>query len=268
MERGLRVLGAFAAALAVVATATVVLSGGGDEAGPPGLTEPDWAGLPAYRRRCEQLDLVGARARVVFEARKKMTRGETTTVVAAVTLEQSLPPARVLRRKEAAEEAGVVVSCRVQARLGASHYDFEIETEDWVERSLLTTDTARWSWHVTPKLGGEQTLVLQVRPIVEFRRAQGRSILASASRSSVQEYETSVDVSVPWSERPQETMTRLAATFNVAEDLVKALTGLLVAISLFGSAVLGLRFWKKKKTTKQRHGSPDADDDEGVSSAT
>ncbi|HET8823048.1 MAG TPA: hypothetical protein VFM57_16015 [Thermoleophilaceae bacterium] len=199
----------------------------------------------------------------MFEARKKMTSGETNTVVAALTLEQSLPPARVLRRKEAAEEAGVVVSCRVQARLRGSHYDFELETEDWVERSLLTTDTARWSWHVTPKLGGEHTLVLQVRPIVEFRRAQDRSILASASRSNVQEYETSVDVSVPWSERPQETMTRLAATFNVAEDLVKALTGLLVAMSLFCSAVLGLRFWKKKKT-KQRQASPDADDDEGT----
>jgi hypothetical protein len=248
VENALKILGPAVAILVAAGVTGTLLSGGSDqEPSPVRPAKPDWAGLPAYQRRCEQLDRVGALGRVVFQPRKEMTRGETNTVLAAVTLEQSLPPARVLHRRGATEEPGVVVSCRVQARLSGSHYDFDIEAEDWIERSLLTTDTARWSWYVTPKIGGEKSLVLQVRPIVKFRGVAGDNILASASRSSVQEYETSVHVGVPWSDRPQETMTRLAATFNVAEGLVKALTGLLVALAALGSAVLGLRFWKKKR---------------------
>jgi hypothetical protein len=95
---------------------------------------------------------------------------------------------------------------------------------------LLTADTARWSWYVTPKVGGTHTLTLKVRPIVkEQREDRTTPASVSAENSNVQEYETSVDVKVPLTERPQETMSRLAATFKVAEGLVTALTALVAA---------------------------------------
>lgn len=243
-----RLVAAVAVVASTAAVASVLLAGGADDAGRSGgVRIPEWAGLPAYQRRCEQLDLVGARGRIVYERQRQMTRGDATTVVAAVTLDQSLPPDRVLRREDATAESGLVVSCRVQARLSGSQYDFDIDREDWIERSLLTSDTARWSWYVSPKIGGDHNLSLKVRPIVQFRRTDGSTVLIDASRSNVQEYETRVHVKVPWSERPQETMSRLAATFKVAEELITALTALLLAIPLLVAAFLGLRFWKKKK---------------------
>lgn len=53
---------------------------------------------------------------------------------------QSAPRDQVLRRIGAAEEAGIVVSCRLQAQMNASHYQFEVKEKGWVERSLLTTE--------------------------------------------------------------------------------------------------------------------------------
>ena len=174
-----------------------------------------------------------------------MTRGDSEVVRAAVTLNQSTPPNRVLHRTGAAEEPGLVVSCRVQAELTASKYQFELDETGWVQRSLYTADTARWSRYVTPKVGGTHTLTLKLRPIVKVQR-EDRTTKASVSaeNSNVQEYETSAHVMVPLTERPQETMSRLAATFKVAESLVTALTALVAAVIALG-AVLGIR--RKKR---------------------
>ena len=237
--------GAAALGLVAVAGATIttvsLLGVRGSGAPTTAPFEPDWTDLAAYERRCQQLNLRGASARVVYQPNAKMTRGDSETLTAAVTLNQSVPPARILHRPGAAEEPGVVVSCRVQAKLDYSHYQFEVSPTRWVERSLLTTDTARWSWFVKAKIGGSHTLVLNLRPIVMLRREAGSpAAIALSSPSNVQLYETAVDVSVPWTERPQETMTRLAATFEVAESLVKTLTGLVLALIALG-AVLGIR---------------------------
>jgi hypothetical protein len=191
----------------------------------------------------------------VYEPRKEMTRGSPAPVTAAVTLERSALPSKVLRRPGAAEETGVVVSCLLQARLTASKYQFDLDEKGWIERSFLTTDTARWSWYATPKVGGTHTLVLNVRPIVKLRPTDDKTrSLASikgvnpAEDSNVQQYETSVHVNVPWTERPQETMSRLAATFKIAESLVAALTALIVAVVALG-AVLGIRSRRNKRAT-------------------
>ena len=185
---------------------------------------------------------------MLYEARKKMTRGDADTVTAAVTLNQSVPRDKVLHRRDdvTAEEPGLVVSCHIEARLNASHYQFEVSDKGWVARSLLTTDTAHWSWYVTPKIGGSHTLVLDVRPIVTLRNSQTKQV--SVETANVQEYETSVDVRVPWTERPQETMSRLAATFKVAEGLVKAITLLIVALVALGAA-LGIRGRRRKRAS-------------------
>lgn len=200
--------------------------------------------LAAYRERCGLLDIRGGRARVLYRARRKMTRGDSETVTAAVTLNQELPANEVLGGSEIVEEAGILVSCRLQAQLRASHNEFDIEEEGWSERSVLTTDTARWSWSVTPKVGGTNTLVLYLRPIMKVKTGSSSEDLAT--KSNVQQYETSVHVDVPWTEWPLEAMSKLAAALKVAESLVKALTLLVVALTALGTA-FGLHSRKKKR---------------------
>jgi hypothetical protein len=213
--------------------------------GPPVL-EPQWASLQSYKRRCEQLDLKGARARVLYEAKTDMTRGDSETVTAAVTLNQSAPPERVLHRPGATQELGVVVSCQIEARLSSSPYQFEVNPTGWVKRSLLTTDTARWTWYATPKIGGSHTLVLTLRPIVRVQQPASTAPISVSAESNVQQYETAVHVNVPWNERPQETMTRLAATFGVAQRLIEAMTAFVVALVALGTA-LGIRRHRRKR---------------------
>lgn len=242
-------------AVVLLAVTALVPSGCGgdtDRLASPATTAPDpaavvtYAGMPSYRRRCEALNRLGGRARVLYEPREEMTRGDTETVAAAVTLNQSAPRDQVLRRLGAAEEPGVVVSCRLQAQLNASPYQFEVNEQGWVERSLLTAETVRWSWYVTSKIGGTHALVLNLRPIVRVRpRASTTEADVSVEDSNVQQYETSVHVNVPWTERPQEIMSRLAATFKIAESLVQALTFFVVAAVSLGAA-LGVRRRKKR----------------------
>jgi hypothetical protein len=185
----------------------------------------------------------------VYEPRKEMTRGHSDTITAAVTLGRSVPADKVLHRIGAAEQPGVVVSCRIQARLHSSPYEFKVDSTRWVERSLLTQDTARWLWYVTPKVGGTHTLVLSLRPIVKLQSESSAALVStSGAESDVQEYEISVHVNVPWMERPQEIMSRLAATLKVAQSLVEALT-LLVGALLSLGAVLGIR--KRRRKSKE-----------------
>lgn len=88
--------------------------------------------------------------------------------------------------------------------------------------------------------------MLNLRPIVRVRpRDSTTEADVSVEDSNVQQYETSVHVNVPWTERPQETMSRLAATFNIAEGLVQAMTLLVVAVVSLGAAV-GVRRTKKR----------------------
>ncbi len=202
---------------------------------------PKPADLEAFRRRCERLDQTGAQARILYEANRRMTRGTSSVVRAAVTLDGSAPPDRILGRRGAADDRGFVVSCSLQARLTAPPREFELSESDWVRRSLLTSDTARWSWHVTPKVGGSHTLILLLRPIVTVKpTGDGSTEDAGAEAANIREYETTVDVSVPLGERPGELMSRLSATLKIAEGLATALTGFVVALVALGAA-LGIR---------------------------
>lgn len=207
--------------------------------------EPEYATLEEYQRRCERINQRGALAVIVYEARKEMDLGVSETVRAAVTLDQTAPPETVLPGTTAAGESGVVVSCSLQARLSASRYEFDVEENNWVSRSLYTTDTARWVWRVTPKLGGTRTLSLFVRPIVVLRGNTGNPDAALAAESDIREYTTRVHVSVPWNKRPEEVMTQVASLLNVAEGLVQALTVLVIALAGLGAA-LGYRRRKRR----------------------
>jgi hypothetical protein len=142
---------------------------------------------------------------------------------------------------------GLVVSCRLQARLTASPYEFDINDSDWIDRSVYATDTARWVRSVTPKLGGDRTLTLFVRPIVSQQEEGGFSETARAAESDIRDYTTRVHVNVPWNKRPEELMTQVSSTLNVAENLVKALTALIVAVLALLAAIPRVRKWRRKR---------------------
>jgi len=214
---------------------------------------PEYAGLSAYSHRCSQINLNGAKARVVYKPSQEMTRGDTATVTAAVTLDRNMSPSRVLESVGAVAAPAIVVSCAIEAQLSASLYDFNLSEHEWVPRSFLTSDTARWTWYVGPKIGGTQTLVLDVRPIVRLHHVDEPEASDIVEKADVQSYTITVQVRVPWTERPAEIMSRLAGTFKVAQGLVEGITGLFLALVALGAAV-GIRRSKAKRATS---GEPD-----------
>jgi hypothetical protein len=216
---------------------------------------PEYAGLSAYSHRCSQINLNGAKARVVYKPSQEMTRGGTATMTAAVTLDRNMSPSRVLRSVGAVAAPAIVVSCAIEAQLSASLYDFNLNEHEWVPRSFLTSDTARWTWYVGPKIGGTQTLVLNVRPIVRLHHVGESKSSDVVERADVQSYPIKVQVRVPWTERPAEIMSRLADTLKVAQGLVEGITGLLLALVALGTAV-GVRRSKAKRAPPRTSGDP------------
>ncbi len=221
--------------------------GSSSSSGPPQeQLAPRYAGLGTYKHRCNEITTRGAIAQVVYEPSQNMTRGDTATVTAAVTLNRSVLPNRVLQSSGAVAAPAIVVSCVIEAQLSGSGYDFNVDNRAWVPRSFLTADTARWTWYVGPKIGGTQTLVLNVRPIVNIHTTRSSSSFVTAETADVQQYPIKVHVNVPWTERPAEVMSRLAATFKVAQGLVEATTALLVAVS----ALLGFVLHKRSRSKR------------------
>lgn len=116
-------------------TETTTDSGAGGSESPSSATRPQEpsAGRPVYanrkqfEHRCRAISAKGARAEVVYEAGKKMTVGTSAVVRAAVTLNEGAPPKTVLPRTDAAGAPGVVVACRIRARLSSSKYEFDID---------------------------------------------------------------------------------------------------------------------------------------------
>ena len=201
---------------------------------------PEFADLQAYKRRCAEITNRGAWARVLYRPSQEMTRGDSATVTAAVTLNLKAPPARVLQsRGEVATK--VVVSCIIAARLSGSSYDFNLSDRGWQPRSFETMDTARWQWSVGPKVGGTQMLVLSLQPVVRIGRASlGYGSYVSTENTNIASYVIRAHVKVPLAQRIPEMMSSLAATFKVAQGLVEGATGLVAAIIAFG-AVIGIR---------------------------
>jgi hypothetical protein len=215
-----------------------------------GAPRPVYGGLKEYQKRCERLDEQGGLADVVYEAQKEMTRGDSATVKAAVTIDLAVPPRKILKsRGRLAEDRGIVVSCVVEARLDAAEDEFEIDWADWRAQSLLTKDTARWLWYVKPKTGGTHSLVLYVRPIMKIVEDSDTSVASVAQKSNVQQYETEVDVKVPLHEKYPETMTRLASALNAGETLVTSLTTFLLAIGALLAALGVRKRFRKKRAT-------------------
>jgi hypothetical protein len=177
-----------------------------------------------------------------------MTRGDASTVQAAITLTRKAPPRKILHQTGFVTAPGyLVVSCRLQAELTASPYEFNLTPQGWVQRSLLTGQTATWSWFVTPKLGGTHTILVTVRPLVRVQEASDVvHDISNAESSDVQQFATAAHVKVPWTQLPAEVMSQLAANFKVAQGLIEAITGFVLAVVALASA-LGIR--KRRKRT-------------------
>ena len=120
------------------------------------------------RRRCQRMGRDGAKARVITPTRELMEVGRSNVLTAAVTLDQAVTPEKVLRRKDAVDQPGIVVSCRVRARLEGDAAEFEINNTGWIERSLVNSDQVTWSWRVTPQVGGERKLLVEIKPVFLF----------------------------------------------------------------------------------------------------
>lgn len=208
---------------------------------------PQFADLQAYKRRCAEITKRGAWARVIYRPSQEMTRGESAAVIAAVTLNLKTPPARVLQGGGGVATK-VVVSCIIAARLSGSSYDFNLSDRRWQPRSFETLDTARWQWSVGPKVGGTQTLVLSLQPVVRIGHASlGYGSYVSTENTNIASYVIRARVKVPLSQRIPEMMSSVAATFKVAQGLVEAATGLIAAIIAFGAAI-GIRRLRQRQT--------------------
>ena len=229
--------------------------------GPPrragwGGTQPgkssgiDYGSLAAYKKRCEKIDTSGAWAHVVYKPNVRMTRGDSTMVTAAVTVDYTLPPAEVLPGPgSVSSPRKTLVSCIVEAQLSGSSWDFNIDNTRWVQGSFYTADTVSWSWYVGPKLGGTHILTLRVKPFVD--RAQAGSV-PTASGSDVVPFFIRAHVNVPWREFPAVVMSSLAANFKVAQGLIESLTGLILALGGLGTALHIKRRRARRRTVAAR----------------
>lgn len=198
---------------------------------------PQYAGLSSFERRCDEINRRGAIGRVVYDGRQHMTRGDTSPVTAAVTINPNAQPREVLQSTGATAGPPSIVTCSISAQLTASPYQFNVSDPGWQTRSFLTTDTASWVWYVGPKLGGTHTLLLSIRPIVAMRSTTSQGGYVSTSSSDIQQYEIGANVSVPWTERPAEIMSSIAANLKVAQGLVEATTALIVALVALAAAL-------------------------------
>jgi hypothetical protein len=238
---------AVAVILAVSLAALVACAG--DAGGPPDAGI-EFGQLGAYQERCERLALEGAAARVVYAPRQEMTKDESDEVKAAVSIDQRLRTADILTEtEEVIEEAEVkVVSCQVQARLTFSSDAFDVDPAGWIERSFLTGETVRWTWLVTPMEGGDQSLVLELRPIV---MVDDDALLAADS--DVQEYPISIDVAVPIKEQATGVMDDIEDFMLSAKGVLVAFAALLGAVVAVLAAIRSLR----RRSAKGNGGTPE-----------
>ncbi|MGH4014499.1 MAG: hypothetical protein ACRDSL_11370 [Pseudonocardiaceae bacterium] len=187
-------------------------------------------GLKDYIEKCQRLNRAFEEANIVYNRIERMRRGNSQTIEAAVTLRTELPPQRILKPKEAIASSRVRVSCVIEAELRAAEAEFDIQEQGWQSESLLTSPTARWTWSVTPRRGGNSELVLAVRPVISLEDESGNPLRHPDVEATTQVYRIMVDVSVPPDQWVAEGFDRTTSLLKSAEGMVGALTGVVVAI--------------------------------------
>jgi hypothetical protein len=215
------------------------------------------ADLPGFRRRCKSIDNNGALGEVYWPKHPKMTRERTETFTAEVTILGAPPQAQLRRDQALGHKSGIVMSCRVRARLRAPP-QFDVSEPDWTERSFLQSDRATWSWFITPHRGGSYRIVLQLRPIVTVQEvatdgtvqrtvyAEDAASDTSAETSDIEEYPSTVDVAVPAADKAKGFMKDVT-------DFLKSVQGVVVALTLLMSSIFGLKALLRRR--KRAHPS-------------
>ena len=199
-----------------------------------------------YKSRCLDATREISHANVIYRPVMQMTRGSSTPVSAVVTLNTKAPPDEVLPGGGAASE-GLGVACQIEGRLSGDAHEFEISPSGWESRSLVGEQDARWTWVVTPTLGGTRPLVMELRPVVKV--AQG-SALQSQPLTTVP-FVTQVNVHVPADQAVTDWAARAKAVFDSLSGAMKALTALIAAIVGLAGA-LGIRkLWQWLQTRRQ-----------------
>lgn len=211
---------------------------------PDSYSPEEVPGLEAYVEKCERLNRDFAEANIVYSRTEHMERGNSQTIQAAATLRTELPPQEILESKEPVASR-VRVSCVIEAELRAAEADFDIQKQGWQAQSLLTSPTARWTWSVTPKRGGENELVLAVRPVIALEDELGNPLPRPRAEASTQAYRIMVDVSVPPDQWLAEVFDRATSLLKSAKGMVVALTGVVVAIT----ALLVAIRWRRAKSS-------------------
>lgn len=177
-----------------------------------------------------------------------MTRGDSTSVTAAASVDFALPPREVLPGSGTTESKGIILTCTIEARLNASPWDLNISNTGWMSASFLTSETVTWTWYVSPKVGGTQTLILSVKPFVK----ESGSAEPTPEQYDVANYTITAHVHVPWTQVPAEIMSSIAANLKIADGLVKAATTLVLAVLALLTAT-GLKKRRKKKRAGPSH---------------
>ncbi|MCW2566845.1 MAG: hypothetical protein JWN54_942, partial [Mycobacterium sp.] len=208
--------------------------------------------LDDYVADCRRLDRELRFGRFVYPDGLHMVRGRSTTVRAAVTLGAAKPPAQLLHSSGSTHTVSVLVSCQVEAQLTGDAGVFEISDTGWQSRSLLTSKTAEWIWFVDPRRGGDQTLAVNVRPVVRIEERDGGRQVSSIV-ASTQTFDISVAVQVPPEEAAREGLDR-------TKVLLLSVGGLLAAVAVVVSAALGLWRIRGRRETGAA-GDPGSDGD-------
>ena len=199
-------------------------------------------GLADYIEACRRLNRDLEEANVVYKDTESMRRADAHIIEAAATLRTKVPPQEILE-SEGAVGSRVRVSCKVEAELRGAESDFDIQQSGWQRRSLLTSPTARWTWSVTPKRGGDHELVLAVRPVISLEDEMSKALPPQDLEASAQIYRIMVDVSVPADQW-------LAEAFDRLTSLLTSARGMILAISVLAVAIYGLRATVRRKRVK------------------
>jgi len=217
-------------------------------AAPPPPRDPDYysqeevPGQADYIERCHHLNRDFEEANIVYSTTGRMRRADAQIIEAAATLRTELPPQEILESEDAIGSR-VRVSCEVEAELRGAEADFDIQQPGWQKRSLLTSPTARWTWSVKPKRGGDHELVLAVRPVIVLEDEMGNPLPHRDLETSAQTYRIMLDVSVPADQW-------LAAGFDRVTSLLTSARGMILAFSALAAAIYGLRFAIRRKRAK------------------
>jgi hypothetical protein len=208
--------------------------------------------LDDYVKKCRQLDRELRLGRVVYSNELHMVRGNSAMVRAAVALDETGPSARLLPGSGPSASVPILVSCHVEAQLAGDPNVFTIGDTKWQSRSLLTSSTAEWYWFVTPKRGGDQTLALNVRPVVRVVETNGRRE-ASNIVASTETFDISVTVRIPREEAAREGLDR-------TRSLLLAVSGVLTAIAAVVAGLLGLWRLRRRRDARAAGRSDHGDD--------